>query len=883
MPNVIYTATLDFTDNGVFNAGWRIKQGDFGSSSLNITLIDNGVIVFDDSIEPEIVFKRADGRSIVSTMQNAGPNAGYYSYNFVGNELAVPGPCVVDVKIFGSDSRTSTASCRFDVIEDTIGYDPTGAHTYDNPVFELVETATTAAETAIDSSFKAEGFAVGEQGGEPVGLDSPYYHNNAKYYSDLLSDTIDDVADLKTGLASELSARASADSNLQSQINQIVAPSGEAPSVAEVENARVGADGITYSALGDAIRNQVTPILKSKLAICYSDLTRDGFVNNNGVFTAYNGYKTTPMIPCRADKVVFVGSYIASVASNYFNLWAYDDNQNPISGVMNVPSSTSAQELSASLPNGTYYITFTTATNASNKFYLIRSIDDIIPEAIPKEFNFIDAFPYSNAGIINDKGTYLPYPDLSYRVTDYIPVSGSVYVEGNFSVVNVGYYNICGYDENKMFVENVVHFDTAYQNRQITLDPKTKYIRVMTTTSNTNNHVYSYPDMMTYLYNKIADFNNVKLLFDDKYVNNTFVTCDSTSGMSDIANNYGVAITNRINKGSIIKNITFTNANISANNAHYIIFVTCGGYVLKKWPVTACRMVLNYFVEESGYLCYCRTNGGNITPMYYKYNVASETDPNKTKINSYIFGASSGINVGDKLNPISYVNTVKNFVGCTIDGYIINSDDSYNTKYAAFLGDSITAGYTTIEGQATYVERPFPRTVQRKIGLDIQMKGYSSYPISSTGKSDCLLAVYNTISADVDYIIVFAGTNDLFYNVPIGTIADTTDISFYGAVNVLINGLATNYPNAQIVFMTPIHRSWEGANNVGAKLEDYVNAMKDVCKLCGIPVIDLYSGSYFSWAVSKFHDYYSDGLHPTQDGYDLLGNVVAKYLENVLI
>ena len=127
MPNVIYTATLDFTDNGVFNAGWRIKQGDFGSSSLNITLMDNGVIFFDDSIEPEIVFKRADGRSVISTMQSAGENSNYYIYNFVGNELAVPGPCVVDVKIVGSDSRTSTASCRFDVIEDTIGYDETGA------------------------------------------------------------------------------------------------------------------------------------------------------------------------------------------------------------------------------------------------------------------------------------------------------------------------------------------------------------------------------------------------------------------------------------------------------------------------------------------------------------------------------------------------------------------------------------------------------------------------------------------------------------------------------------------------------------------------------------------------------------------------------------
>lgn len=54
--------------------------------------------------------------------------------------------------------------------------------------------------------------------------------------------------------------RASADSNLQSQINQIVAPSGEAPSAAEVQNARIGADGVTYDTLGNAIRGQVNDL-----------------------------------------------------------------------------------------------------------------------------------------------------------------------------------------------------------------------------------------------------------------------------------------------------------------------------------------------------------------------------------------------------------------------------------------------------------------------------------------------------------------------------------------------------------------------------------------------------------------------------------------------
>jgi len=63
-------------------------------------------------------------------------------------------------------------------------------------------------------------------------------------------------AALQNSLNAESTARANTDASLQSQIDQIVAPSGEAPSAAEVQNARIGADGVTYNTLGNAIRTQ---------------------------------------------------------------------------------------------------------------------------------------------------------------------------------------------------------------------------------------------------------------------------------------------------------------------------------------------------------------------------------------------------------------------------------------------------------------------------------------------------------------------------------------------------------------------------------------------------------------------------------------------------
>lgn len=79
----------------------------------------------------------------------------------------------------------------------------------------------------------------------------PTYENSVSVYQQILNY-------VQSSVSAEASARQTADSALQTQIDNIIAPSGEAPSAAEVENARIGADGTTYTTLGNAIRGQVT-------------------------------------------------------------------------------------------------------------------------------------------------------------------------------------------------------------------------------------------------------------------------------------------------------------------------------------------------------------------------------------------------------------------------------------------------------------------------------------------------------------------------------------------------------------------------------------------------------------------------------------------------
>lgn len=179
MADAIYTVVLDLTDDGCIETGWRLKQGDSGLSKIVAKVVNNGVDAYDPNATPEIAFKRADGNSVLSTMV---ANNGYYEYTFVGNEISVAGRVVMDVTFTDSESRISTCSARFEVVENPAGYDPEGAHTYDNPVSQLVALA-------IEDSLIAEGFAVGQQRGQDVPSTSPYYHNNAKYYSELTDPT----------------------------------------------------------------------------------------------------------------------------------------------------------------------------------------------------------------------------------------------------------------------------------------------------------------------------------------------------------------------------------------------------------------------------------------------------------------------------------------------------------------------------------------------------------------------------------------------------------------------------------------------------------------------------------------------------------------------
>lgn len=119
---------------------------------------------------------------------------------------------------------------------------------------------------------------------------------------------------LQGNITAEATARANADSALGTRIDEIIAPSGEAPSAAEVTDARIGYDGTVYSTLGGAIRGQISDLdIRFLLeAENIPDTTQSLVYGSDGnISTVY--HKNSSNVAIRTDVFTFTDASITEV------------------------------------------------------------------------------------------------------------------------------------------------------------------------------------------------------------------------------------------------------------------------------------------------------------------------------------------------------------------------------------------------------------------------------------------------------------------------------------------------------------------------------------------------------------------------------------------
>ena len=116
---------------------------------------------------------------------------------------------------------------------------------------------------------------------------------------------------------------------------------------------------------------------------------------------------------------------------------------------------------------------------------------------------------------------------------------------------------------------------------------------------------------------------------------------------------------------------------------------------------------------------------------------------------------------------------------------------------------------------------------------------------------------------------------------------DLTHSTFCGAIHTICKYIQSNYEGKDIFFVTPIERyqNWcnkpKTPNSLGYTLEDYADAIIEICSYYSIPVIDFYRTAPVDPHVDKslFGDTDGKYVHPNEAGHRILASVVVDYLK----
>ena len=220
----------------------------------------------------------------------------------------------------------------------------------------------------------------------------------------------------------------------------------------------------------------------------------------------------------------------------------------------------------------------------------------------------------------------------------------------------------------------------------------------------------------------------------------------------------------------------------------------------------------------------------------------------------------------------------------TDQSVIEGSTCDFSDVSIACLGDSITQA-SNLENMEDYQQYAYPTKLKEILGAEsVTNLGIGG---SSIGRywDNAFVDRYKEIPKDTDLIIVMGGTNDGFCltQEELGTVKERKPNTFIGDLDELMRGLKADYPDATIVFATPLPNV---LHDMLKKERDYllpqiilVNAIKYLAKEYEIPVIDLYNSNILdTHDAAVIYNYMPDGVHCNPDGYTILAEHFAAEL-----
>ncbi len=202
----------------------------------------------------------------------------------------------------------------------------------------------------------------------------------------------------------------------------------------------------------------------------------------------------------------------------------------------------------------------------------------------------------------------------------------------------------------------------------------------------------------------------------------------------------------------------------------------------------------------------------------------------------------------------------------------------------ACLGDSITAA-SNLESMEDYQQYAYPAVLKDLLGAErADNLGIGG---SSIGRYwvDAFVDRYQEIPEDTDLILIMGGTNDGFCadSTDFGTMEERKERTFIGDLDELLRGLKEDYPNAQVVLVTPLsnvlHDMLRKERDYLLPQYMYADAIRELADEYELPVIDLYHSNILdSHDAAVIYNYMPDGVHCNQAGYEILAQHIGARL-----
>ena len=179
---------------------------------------------------------------------------------------------------------------------------------------------------------------------------------------------------------------------------------------------------------------------------------------------------------------------------------------------------------------------------------------------------------------------------------------------------------------------------------------------------------------------------------------------------------------------------------------------------------------------------------------------------------------------------------------------ISQSQFDFSGMKIACLGDSITEG-SNMDALENYKQYSYPSVLKNILNAEeVYNLGIGG---SSYGRywDHAFVDRYKEIPQDVDLILVMGGTNDGFAasSQELGSLEKKEARTYYGDVNELMQGLKADYPNAKIIFITPLpnilHDYLLNQRDYLLPQSVFADAVKELAAENEIEVIDLYNSN----------------------------------------